>query len=93
LPSGHKRSIELTNRYAKLARVGIPTKMDTLIGEADMMGSKHIMNGSDKLIGKVDLMKVSESQRVDNNLDKDKSTLKNQDRMITHNVVANQDYL
>ncbi len=67
--------------------------MDTLIGEADMMGSKHIMNGSDKLIGKVDLMKVSESQRVDNNLDKDKSTLKNQDRMITHNVVANQDYL
>jgi len=66
--------------------------MDTSIGESDMIGSKHIMNGSDESIGKVDLMKVSESQRVDNSLDKDKSTcLKNQDKMITQSVVANQD--
>ncbi len=35
-------------------------------------------------------MKASESQGVDNNLDKDKSTyLKNQDRMTLQSVVAN----
>jgi hypothetical protein len=60
-------------------------------GEVNMIGSKHIMNGYDKLIGKVDLMKASESQGVDNSLDKEKSTcLKNQDKMIIHNVVANK---
>jgi hypothetical protein len=37
-------------------------------------------------------MKVSESQRIDNSLNKDKSTcLKNQDKMITQSVVVNQD--
>jgi hypothetical protein len=37
-------------------------------------------------------MKENESQGVDNGLDKDKSTrLKNQDKMTTHNVVANRD--
>ncbi len=57
-----------------------------------MIGSKHIMNGSDNLTRKVNLMKVNESQGVDNSLDKDKSTcLKNQDIMITQSVVANQD--
>jgi hypothetical protein len=35
--------------------------MDTSIGEIDMIGSKHIMNGNDKLIGTVDLMKANES--------------------------------
>jgi hypothetical protein len=29
LPSGYKRSIELTNQYAKLARASMPTKVDT----------------------------------------------------------------
>jgi hypothetical protein len=63
--------------------------MDTLIGEVDMMGSNHVMNGSDKSTGKVDFMKVSESQGVDNSLDKEKSTcLKNQDKI--QSVVANQ---
>jgi hypothetical protein len=66
LLSGHKGSTKLTNRYAKLARVHIPTKVDTLTGEVDMIGSKHIMNRSDKLTRKVDLMKASESQGVDN---------------------------
>jgi hypothetical protein len=43
-----------------------------------MIGNKHIINGSDKSIGKDDLMKASESQGVNNNLDKEKSTcLKN----------------
>ncbi len=55
-----------------------------------MIRSKHIMNGSDKLTKKVNLMKASESQGVDNNLNKDKSTyLKNQDRMTLQSVVAN----
>jgi hypothetical protein len=90
LPSGHKGLVELTNRYAKLASVGIPPKVDTLIGEVNMIRSKHIMNGSDKLTKKVNLMKASESQGVDNNLNKDKSTyLKNQDRMTLQSVVAN----
>jgi hypothetical protein len=41
------------------------------------------MNGSDKSIRKVDLMKASESQGVDNNLDKEKSTcLKNQEEWL-----------
>ncbi len=62
LPSGHKRFAELTNRYAKLIGVGIPTEMDTSIGKVDMMGSNHIMNGNGKLTRKVDLMKASESQ-------------------------------
>jgi hypothetical protein len=52
LPSGHKGSIELSNRYAKLAGVDIPTKMDTLKGEVDIIRSKNIMNGSDKSIKK-----------------------------------------
>ncbi len=52
--------------------------MDTSIGEVDMIGSKHIMNGSDKSTRKVDLMKARESQGVDNSLNKEKSTcLKN----------------
>ncbi len=47
------------------------------------------MNGSDKSIGKVNLMKASESQGVDNSLDKEKSTcLKNQDKI--QSVVANR---
>jgi hypothetical protein len=42
------------------------------------------MNGSDKSTKKVDLMEASESQGVDNSLDKRKSTcLKNQDRITT----------
>jgi hypothetical protein len=78
LPSGHKGPIELTNRYAKLA-----TRMDTLTREVDMMGSNHIMNGVDKLMGKVNLMKVSESEGVDNSLYKGTSTcLKNQTKRI-----------
>jgi hypothetical protein len=49
-----------------------------------MIKSKHTMNGNDKLTWKVDLMKANESQGVDNNLDKDKSTcLNNQDKMTT----------
>jgi hypothetical protein len=56
-----------------------------------MIGSKHIMNGSDKSTRKVDLMKASESQGIDNNLNKDKSTyLKNQDKMTLQSVVANR---
>jgi hypothetical protein len=63
--------------------------MDTLTGEVDIMGSNHVMNGSDKSIGKVNLMKASESQGVDNSLDKEKSTcLKNQDKI--QSVVANR---
>ncbi len=78
LPSGHKRSAKLTNWYAKLAGAGIQTIVDTSIGEVDMIGSKHIMNGSDKSTRKVDLMKARESQGVDNSLNKEKSTcLKN----------------
>ncbi len=42
--------------------------------KANMIGSKHIVNGSDKSTRKVDLMKVSESQKNDNSLNKDKST-------------------
>jgi hypothetical protein len=61
LPSCHKGSAKLTNWYAKLAGVGIPTKMDTSIREINMIRSEHIMNGSDKLTRKVDLMKASES--------------------------------
>ncbi len=84
LPSGHKRLAKLTNRYVKLAGVGIPTIMDTSTREINMIGSKHILNGSDNSTGKVDLMKASELQWVDNSLDKDKSTcLKNQDIMTT----------
>ncbi len=64
LPSGHKGLIELTNRYAKLIGVGILTKVDTLIRKVDMIGSKHIMNGSDNSTRKVDLMKASESQGI-----------------------------
>jgi len=65
--------------------------VDTSIGEVDMIGSKHIMNGSDKSTRKVDLMKASESQGVDNNLDKEKLTcLNNQDIMTIQSVVANQ---
>jgi hypothetical protein len=46
------------------------------------MGSNHVMNGNDKSTGKVNLMKTSESQGVDNNLDKEKSTSpKNQNIM------------
>lgn len=56
-----------------------------------MIGSKHVMNGNDKLIGKVDLMKANESQGVDNSLDRDKFiNLKNQERMIIQSVVANR---
>jgi hypothetical protein len=89
LPSGHKRLVELTNRYAKLAGASIPIKVDTSIGKVNMIGSKHNMNGSDKLTGKVDLMKASESQGVDNNLDKEKLTcLNNQDKMTIQCVVA-----
>jgi len=56
-----------------------------------MIGSKHIMSGNDNVIGKVDLMKSSELQGVDNNLDKDKSTcLNNQNIMTTQSVVANR---
>ncbi len=60
LPSGHKRLVELTNWYAKLARVGIPTKVDTSTRGVNMIGNYHIMNGSDKSIVKVNLMKASE---------------------------------
>jgi hypothetical protein len=59
-----------------------------------MIGSKHIMNGSDNSTRKVDLMKASESQGVDNSLDKEKLTcLKNQDKMTIYRYsgVANQD--
>jgi hypothetical protein len=51
LPSGHEGSIELTNQYAKLARTSIPTKVDTSIGEVNMIGSSHIVNGNDKSTG------------------------------------------
>jgi hypothetical protein len=62
--------------------------MDTLTGEVDMMGSNHVMNGSDKSTRKVNLMKASESQGVDNSLDKEKShCFKNQDKI--QSVVAN----
>jgi hypothetical protein len=62
--------------------------VDTLTGEVDMMGSNHVMIGSDKLTRKVNFMKASESQGVDNSLDKEKSTcLKNQDKI--QSVVAN----
>jgi hypothetical protein len=89
-PSGYKGLVELTNRYAKLAGVGIQTKVDTSIGEVNMMGSNHVMNGNDKSIGKVNLMKASESQGVDNNLDEEKLTcLNNQNIMTIHSVVAN----
>jgi hypothetical protein len=66
LPSGYKGLAELTNQYAKLTRVGILTKMDTSTREVDMMGNDHVMNGNDKLTRKVNLMKVSESQGVNN---------------------------
>jgi hypothetical protein len=57
--------------------------VDTSIGGVHMIGNNHIMNGSDKSIGKVNLMKASESQGIDNNLNKEKSTcLSNQDIMI-----------
>jgi hypothetical protein len=56
-----------------------------------MMGSNHIMNGSGKLTRRVNLMKVSESQGVNNNLNQEKLTcLKNQDRMTIQSVVANR---
>jgi len=72
----------LTNQYAKLAGASIPTRMDTSIGKVNMIGNKHIMNGSDKSIGKVDLMKASESYGVNNSLKKEKLTcLNNQDIM------------
>jgi hypothetical protein len=91
LPSGHKGSVELTNRYAKLTGAGIPTKVDTSIGVVNMIGSKHVMNGSDKLTGKVNLMKANESQGVDNSLDRDKFIyLKNQEKMTIQSVVANR---
>jgi cobalamin biosynthesis protein CbiG len=61
LLSGHKGSVELTNWYAKLAGANIPTIMDTLLGEVDMIRSKYIMNANDKLIGKVDLMDANTS--------------------------------
>jgi hypothetical protein len=52
--------------------------VDTSTKKIDKIGSKHIMNGNDKSTGKVDLMKASESQGVDNNLDKEELTcLKN----------------
>ncbi len=87
LPSGHKCSVELTNQYAKLTTAGIPT----LTGKVYMIRSKHIMNGSDKLKRKVDLIKANESQGVDNSLDKEKSTyLKNQNIMTIQNIMANQ---
>ncbi len=85
-----QRSAKLTNRYAKLIGAGIPTIVDTSTIKVDMIGSKRIMNGNDNSTGKVDLIKASESQGVDNNLDKDKSTcLKNQYRMTTQSGVAN----
>jgi hypothetical protein len=91
LPSGHKGSVELTNRYAKLTGAGIPTKVDTSTREVNMIGSKHVMNGNDKLTGKVDLMKANESQGVDNSLDRDKFIyLKNQKRMTIQSAMANQ---
>jgi hypothetical protein len=46
--------------------------VNTLIGKVDMMGSSHIMNGIDKLTGKVNLTKANESQGIDNGLDKGK---------------------
>jgi hypothetical protein len=56
--------------------------VDTLIGEVDMIRSKQIMNGSDKSTRKVNLMRASESQGVNNILDKEKLTcLNNQDIM------------
>jgi len=65
--------------------------VDTSTGEVNMIGSKHVMNGNDKLMGKVDLMKANESQGVDNSLDRDKFiNLKNQERMIIQSVVANR---
>ncbi len=49
------------------------------------------MNGYGKSTRKVNLMKASESQGVDNNLNQEKLIyLKNQDRMIIQSVVANQ---
>jgi hypothetical protein len=47
-----------------------------------MIRSKQIMNGSDKSTRKVNLMRASESQGVNNILDKEKLTcLNNQDIM------------
>jgi hypothetical protein len=48
LPTGHKASIELTNRYAKLVGASIPNKVDTSIGEVDNIRSKNIVNGNYK---------------------------------------------
>jgi cobalamin biosynthesis protein CbiG len=90
LASGHKGSTELTNQYAKLVGSDIPTKMDTSTKGINMIRSKHIINGNDKLIRKVNLMKANKSQGIDNSLNKEKSTcLKNQDIMIIQNGVAN----
>ncbi len=56
--------------------------MDTLIREVDMTRSMDIMKRSYNSKEKVDLMEVSESQVVDNSLNKGKSTcLKNQNIM------------
>ncbi len=56
-----------------------------------MIRSKHIVNGSEKPIRKVNLMKASESHGVNNSLNKEKTTcLKNQDIMTIHSVAANQ---
>ncbi len=91
-PSGYKMSAKSTYRYAKLTRANIATKMDTSTKEANMMGNNYAMNGSDKLRRKVNVMKLSESMGVDNRLDKGKSTcIKNQNKMIIQNVMANRD--
>lgn len=80
--SGYKGLAELTNQYAKLTGAGIPTTMDTLTKEVDVMGSNHVMNGHDKSTRKVNLMKISESQGVDNSQDKEKMIcLNNQVKM------------
>jgi hypothetical protein len=57
-PSGYKKLVKLTSRYAKLIRASIPTRMDTSTGEVNMMGTNYAMNGSDKSTRKVDLKKV-----------------------------------
>jgi len=38
--------------------------VDTSTKRIDKIGSKHITNGNDKSIGKVDLMKASESKEL-----------------------------
>jgi hypothetical protein len=60
--------------------------MDTSTGEVDMTRNKNIMNVSDKLIGKVDLMEASKSYGVDNSLNKGRINLS---KKLKHNNYTN----